>query len=194
MARRELRWRHAGHQDARPYRGALGDVARGDPHGDHHPWPERIRPRVSYAMFFMDFSRPSRGWQPARADDRPIDGIDQSDLLLGKNDSGAREHLLTFVGSDLVAVRWKQFRAYFADVAPGRSGGGGAILMGGVGASAAPMNGYPKVFNIESDPQEEQNIGEMYNWVLGPLLKVVEEYKTSVEQSPNPPAANMTRF
>ena len=30
------------------------------------------------------------------------------------------EHLLTFVGSDLVAARWKQFRAYFVDVAPSR--------------------------------------------------------------------------
>ena len=105
-----------------------------------------------------------------------------------------REHLLTFVGPDLVAARWKQFRAYFADVAPGRSGAGGATLMGGIGASAAPMNGYPKVFNIESDPHEEHNIGEMYNWVLGPLLKAVEEYKASLAKYPNPPAANMTQF
>ena len=33
------------------------------------------------------------------------------------------------------------------------------------------MNGYPKVFNIESDPREEQNIGEMYNWVIAPLFE-----------------------
>jgi hypothetical protein len=98
------------------------------------------------------------------------------------------------VGPDLVAARWKQFRAYFADVAPGRSGEGGATLMGGVGASAAPMNGYPKVFNIESDPREEHNIGEMYEWVLGPLLKSVDEYKASLAKHPNPPAANITRF
>jgi arylsulfatase len=124
-------------------------------------------------------------------DDRPIDGVDQSDLLLGGNDSGRREYLLTFVGPDLVAARWKQFRAYFADVAPGRSG---EVLMGGIGASAAPMNGYPKMFNIEADPHEEHNIGEMYNWVLGPLLKIVEEYKASLAKNPNAPAANMTRF
>jgi hypothetical protein len=135
-------------------------------------------------------------FKAATADDaiRPIDGVDQSDLLLGRNDSGRREHLLTFVGSDLVAARWKQFRAYFADVAPGRSGAGGATLLGGIGASAAPMNGYPKVFNIESDPHEEHNIGEMYNWVFGPLLKAVEEYKASLAKAPNPPAANMTKF
>jgi arylsulfatase len=127
-------------------------------------------------------------------DDRPIDGVDQSDLLLGRSDAGRREHLLIFVGPELMAARWKQFRFYFADVAPGRSGGGGASIVGGNGTSAAPMNGYPKVFNIESDPHEEHNIGEMYEWVLGPVLRAVEEYKASVAKYPNPPAANMTRF
>ena len=66
--------------------------------------------------------------------------------------------------------------------------------MGGIGASAAPMNGYPMVFNIESDPQEEHNIGEMYNWVLGPVLTAVELYKATLVKNPNPPAANMTRL
>ena len=138
-----------------PYRGALGDVSEGSIRtAAIIRWPDRIRPRSSYAMFsimdfFPTFARLAGGKVP---DDRPIDGVDQSDLLLGRSDSGRREHLLTFVGPDLVAARWKQFRAYFADVAPGRSGGGGATLMGGIGTSAAPMNGYPKVFNIEVGP------------------------------------------
>ena len=180
-----------------PYRGALGDVSEGSIRTlAMIRWPDRIPPRSSYAMFsimdfFPTFAQLSGGKVP---DDRPIDGVDQSDLLLGKSDSGRREHLLTFVGPNLVAARWKQFRAYFADVAPGRSGEGGATLMGGIGASAAPMNGYPKVFNIESDPHEDQNIGEMYNWVLGPLLKSVAEYEEGLKRNPNPPAANMTRF
>lgn len=180
-----------------PYRGALGDVSEGAVRtAAVIRWPNRIRPRSSYAMFsimdfFPTFAHLAGGKVP---DDRPIDGIDQSHLLLGVNDRERREHLLTFVGAELVAVRWKQFRAYFADVAPGRSGPGAATLMGGVGTSAAPMNGYPKVYNIEADPQEEHNIGEMYNWVLGPLLKAVADYKATLVRSPNPPAANMTRF
>jgi arylsulfatase A-like enzyme len=180
-----------------PYRGALGDVSEGSIRtAAIIRWPGRIRPRSSNAMFsimdfFPTFARLAGGKVP---NDRPIDGLDQSDLLLGNDDSGRREQLLTFVGPNLVAARWKQFRAYFADVAPGRSGGGGAILMGGVGASAAPMNGYPKIFNIEADPREEQNISEMYNWVVGPVLKAVEEYKASLAKYPNPPAANMTKF
>jgi hypothetical protein len=39
--------------------------------------------------------------------------------------------------------------------------------------SAAPMNGYPRVFNIEADPREKHNIGEMYEWVAGPLLRLL---------------------
>jgi hypothetical protein len=30
--------------------------------------------------------------------------------------------------------------------------------------------------------------------VIGPALRVVEDYKASVQRYPNPPAANITRF
>jgi hypothetical protein len=33
-----------------------------------------------------------------------------------------------------------------------------------------------------------------YEWVIGPLLKAVEEYKASLAKHPHPPAANLTRF
>jgi hypothetical protein len=48
-------------------------------------------------------------------DDRPIDGVDQTDLLLGRSDTARRDALLTFVGPDLLAVRWKQFRMRASD-------------------------------------------------------------------------------
>jgi hypothetical protein len=79
------------------------------------------------------------------------------------------------------AARWKQFRGYFVDVALGRTGESGATLLGGVSTSAAPMNGYPKVFNIEADPREEHNIGEMYEWVLGPLLKATGRASRNIQ-------------
>ena len=40
---------------------------------------------------------------------------------------------------------------------------------------------------------EEHNIGALYEWVIGPTLKVVEDYKASLRRYPNPPAANSTR-
>jgi arylsulfatase len=180
-----------------PYRGELGDASEGSIRtAALIRWPGQIRPRSSYAMvsimdFFPTLARLAGSKVP---DDRPIDGVDQTDLLLGTSDTGRRDALLTFVGPELVAARWKQFRTYFADVAPGRSGWGGTHLLPGTGSSAAPMNGYPKVFNIESDPREEHNIGALYEWVIGPTLKVVEDYKASLKRYPNPPAANITRF
>jgi hypothetical protein len=54
-------------------------------------------------------------------------------------------------------------RASLVDVAPGRNGEGGATLLGGVGTSAAPMNGYPRVFNIEADPHEDTTSAKCTN-------------------------------
>jgi len=45
--------------------------------------------------------------------DRQIDGVDQTDVLLGNSAMGHRESLLSFVGGDPVAARWKQWRIYF---------------------------------------------------------------------------------
>jgi hypothetical protein len=67
---------------------------------------------------------------PTRADilggkmptDRPIDGVDQSDVLLGKSQTGPRESVLSFIGPQLVAARWKQWRVYFTDAHPTGTG------------------------------------------------------------------------
>ena len=180
-----------------PFRGFLGDVSEGSIRtAAIVRWPDRIQPRSSNAMvsimdFFPTFALFAGGKIP---DDRPIDGVDQTDLLLGKSEPGARDSLLTFVGPTLAASRWKQWRAYFLDIAPGRSGVSGGDLMGGLGLSAAPMNGYPKIFNIEADPREEHNVAEQYAWVRAAVIKPVEEYLESVKKYPNPPAANITTF
>jgi arylsulfatase A-like enzyme len=180
-----------------PFRGFLGDVSEGS---IRTPaiirWPGHIKAGQSNAMFsimdfFPTFAHLADGKVPS---DRPIDGVDQTDLLLGKSAMGARDTLLTFVGPKLAAARWNQWRAYFLDIAPGRSGVSGADLSGGLGLSAAPMNGYPKIFNIESDPREEHNVAEQYAWVRAAVMKPVEAYLESVKKHPNPPAANITDF
>jgi arylsulfatase A-like enzyme len=180
-----------------PFRGFLGDVSEGSLRTPAIiRWPGHIKPGQSNAMFsimdfFPTFAHLTGGKVP---NDRPIDGVDQTDLLLGRSETGARDSLLTFVGPTLAASRWNQWRAYFLDVAPGRSGTSGADLMGGLGLSAAPMNGYPKIFNIESDPREEHNVAEQYAWVRASVMKPVDTYLESIKKYPNSPAANITNF
>ena len=118
--------------------------------------------------------------------DRAIDGVDQTDVLLGNSATGHRESLLSFIGGELVAVRWKQWRTYFTDVHPT---GIGPQRQPGIFSASAQMAGYPKVYNIEMDPHEDLVVAGLFGWVSGPALKVVEEYLASVKKYPKPASA-----
>jgi arylsulfatase A-like enzyme len=178
-----------------PFRGELGDATEGSIRTCAFVrWPGHVKPDTSsYAMFsIMDFfptlASIVGGKMPT---DRPIDGVDQSDVLFGKSATGHRDSLLSFIGPVLVAVRWKQFRAYFTDMRPT---GQGPQIVGGLASTNAEMAGYPKLYNIEADPHEDLNMGAMWGWVMDAVLKTIMEYESSVKKHPNPPAPNITRF
>ena len=88
--------------NAGPFRGELGEATEGAIRTFAYiRWPGHIKPDTSsYAMFsIMDFMPTLAsivgGKMPT---DRPIDGVDQSDVLFGKSTVGHRENLLTFIG------------------------------------------------------------------------------------------------
>jgi arylsulfatase len=178
-----------------PFRGELGEVTEGSIRTFCFiRWPGSIRSdTTSYAMFsIMDFFPTFASIIGAKLpSDRPIDGVDQTDVLRGQNETGKRDSLLSFIGGDLVAARWKQWRLYFTDVHPT---GIGPQRQPGPGSASAPMAGYPKIFNIEMDPHEDLNVFGLFPFTSEPALKVVEEYLTSVKTYPNPPAPNVTQF
>ena len=84
--------------------------------------------------------------------DRAIDGIYQYDVPLGESAMGHRESLLSIVGGDVVAVRWKQWRIYFTDVHPT---GIGPQRQPGIFSAFAPLSDYPIFYNVEMDPHED---------------------------------------
>jgi arylsulfatase A-like enzyme len=178
-----------------PFRGELGEVTEGSIRTFCFiRWPGQVKPgTTSYAMFsIMDFLPTfARAIGAKMPTDRPIDGVDQTDVLLGKSATGNRESLLSFVGPDLLAVRVKQWRVYFTDVHPT---GIGSQRQTGMFSATAPLAGYPLTFNVEMDPHEDINVGLDFPWTWGPALKVVEEYKETLKKYPNPPAGNITRF
>jgi hypothetical protein len=111
--------------------------------------------------------------------DRPIDGVDQSDVLFGTSAVGHRENLLTFIGPQLVAERWKQWRIYFTDVHPT---GIGPQRLPGLQSSSGSMAGYPKIYNVEMDPHEDLNAAALFGWVADPALEAVRKYEDSVKE------------
>ena len=178
-----------------PFRGELGEATEGSIRTFCFiRWPGKVKPGTSsYAMFstmdvFPTFARLSGGKIPT---DRPIDGVDQTEVLFARSATGNRDTLLTFIGADLVAARWKQWRMYFTDVQPT---GIGPQRQPGMFSSSAPMAGYPKIYNIEMDPHEYLQVGALFGWTAGPMLEVVEKYKETLKKYPNPPAGNLTKF
>lgn len=181
--------------NAGPFRGELGEATEGSIRTCCIiRWPGHIAANTtSYAMFsimdfFPTFANIIGGSVPK---DRPIDGVDQTDVLLGKSTTGNRETLLSFIGPDLVAARWKQWRVYFTDIYPS---GIGPQRQPGLGSASAPMAGYPKIFNIEMDPHEDLNVAGVFGWAGQEPLAAVEKYLATLKDHPNPPAPDITVF
>ena len=96
-----------------PFRGELGEVTEGSIRtAAMIRWPGKVKPNTTtYAMFsIMDFLPTFASIVSSKLPtDRPIDGVDQTDVLLGDSAMGHRDNLLSFIGADLVAARWKQW-------------------------------------------------------------------------------------
>jgi arylsulfatase len=176
-----------------PFRGELGDATEGSIRTiGMIRWPGRIAPCTSNEMFAV------HDWLPTLATiigakvptDRPIDGVDQGAFLTGKQDNSNRESLITFIGDEVGAVRWRQYRIYpreftMTTVNP---------PMTGLAGRRAEGNGFPAIFNIEADSREEVNIVGTSAWVVAPYLMVIGEYYGSWQNHPNPKPVRLTEF
>jgi arylsulfatase A-like enzyme len=177
-----------------PFRGELGEATEGAIRTFCFiRWPGHVKPNTtSYAMFsIMDFLPTFASILGAKLPaDRPMDGVDQTAVLLGNSEMSNRQSLLSFIGRDLVAVRWKQWRIYFRDM---KLTGTGPQMIGGIFIDISGLS-FPKVYNIEMDPHEDLNVGGINLWPMQEAFKTVIEYQASLKKYPNPPAINFTNF
>jgi arylsulfatase A-like enzyme len=177
-----------------PFRGRLGATTEGSIRTFAFiRWPGHVKPGTqSYAMFSeMDFLPTFAAILGQKLPtDRPIDGVDQTKVLTGESEVGARDSLLSFVGADLVAARWKQWRIYFKDEI---LTGTGQLQLGGADTGLVDLS-YPSVYNIEMDPHEDLNVSGNFIWAMEPALKAVMKYEATLKDHPNPPPANVTNF
>ncbi len=176
-----------------PFRGELGDPLEGSIRTiGMIRWPGKISPGESNEMFStMDFMPTLASFVGAKMpDDRPIDGVDQSEFLLGKQEHSNREHLITFTGDQMQAIRWRQYRYYLVEVG---ASGPGASRQEGIAGTYRRLH-YPLIYNIEAVPREEFNINVHRGWMTGHAMSIIAEYKQSLVEHPNPPAPNLVDF
>jgi arylsulfatase len=102
--------------------------------------------------------------------DRPIDGMDVSDFLLGKTQKSPREGVLIFCSDRLQAVKWRNYKIHFYEQQ--------------TMVSPALKLGFPKLFNLYTNPREEDDKLSTDSWIIGPALKMVGAFEQSVKKYP----------
>ena len=140
--------------------------------------------------FFPTFARLAGGKVP---DDRPIDGVDQTDLLLGRSVPG-RETPCSPSSAPISSRRAGSSSAPISSTWRRAAAVGRRTLVAGVGHQRRDDERLPQALQYRVGSARGAQLGEIYEWLIGPVLKIVGEYKAGLEKHPNPPAANMTRW
>ncbi len=164
-----------------PWRGGLSTAYEG---GMRTPamirWPGRIASGVVTDEIFADLD-----WYPTLAHligaearvptDRPIDGVEQADFLIGTQTESNREYAVTYVGDRVFAVKWRNMKVHF--------------LAAESTHSVVQAYTFPQLFDIKDDPSESfelwGNEGYAHAWVMSPVSKILTELAASMQQYPN---------
>jgi len=107
--------------------------------------------------------------------DRTIDGVDQSDFLMGKTNKSARESMVIYIGNELFGAKWRNWKILIKEM---DEDGYGIKNMA-----------YASVYNLIVDPKEEVPELNYLNdtWVDFPLYQVLEDHEASIEEDPGTP-------
>ena len=136
-------------------------------------WPGKIPARsvsdeiVHEMDLFTTFAKIAGGKVP---DDRVIDGVDQTDFLLGKQEKSNREGLIVYMGNDIWGVKWRNWKINLKEQQ--------TIF------SAKQDLGLPRVYNLYKDPGETLNVIFPETWVPKAGLGQLGAHVMSLRQEP----------
>ena len=107
--------------------------------------------------------------------DRPIDGVNQANFVLGKQEQSNREYIVTYVGNDVFSVKWRTLKVHFF-TAEGTF-------------SPVVVHTFPQVYEIRNDPGETRELwqaeGYSHLWVMKPVMEILTDLASSQQQYPN---------
>jgi arylsulfatase len=104
-------------------------------------------------------------------DDRIIDGVNQLDFFLEKQEKSNREGFIVYNNDDVYGYKWRNWKMHL-------------IELENMNSKPMPLN-VPRVYNLIMDPKEEYNLSAEATWLLPVLFKkIVEFQKTLVDEPP----------
>ena len=136
-------------------------------------WPGKIpagsvSDEIVHEMdLFPTFAKIAGGKVPT---DRVIDGIDQTDFLLGKQEKSNRESVIVYMGNDVWGVKWQNWKLNFKEQ--------DNIL------SETKSYGMPRIYNLQKDPGERHNVLFPETWVPKAALGYLGAHIGSLRANP----------
>jgi len=136
-------------------------------------WPGKIpagsaSDEIVHEMdLFPTFAKIAGGKVP---DDRVIDGVDQTEFLMGNQEKSNREGMIVYMGNDVWGVKWRNWKLHLKEQEN--------IL------SETLAYGLPRVYNLLKDPGETQNVLFPETWVPKAALGQLGAHAVSMRQEP----------
>jgi len=142
-------------------------------------WPGRVAPGretneiVHVTDLYPTLARITGADVPS---DRPIDGVDQLDFLLGRQEKSAREGFVYYIKDELRAAKWRDWKMHIVLEREPNEG---------------PLHlETPFICNLTRDPKEESDVGNEFSWVRTPLRRMIHAFQQSLKAHPPiPPGA-----
>jgi len=141
-------------------------------------WPKKIpagsvsNEIVHEIDLFPTFAKLADGKVPT---DRIIDGVDQTDFLLGKQTKSNREDVVIYVGSEIYGIKWRNWKMMFKDMEWGIN-------------DPIKKYGMPLFIDLHTDMKEEHPMDDSRwienTWIRWPAGKVLTDHLKSLKEEP----------
>jgi arylsulfatase len=107
-------------------------------------------------------------------EDRIVDGVDQTDFFLGRQENSNRESVVIYVGQEIYGVKWRNWKMMTKQVDRGFG-------------EAVKQLSFPVWFDLLTDPKEENPLDPRWvenMWVRWPVGKVLTDHQESLRREP----------
>jgi arylsulfatase len=140
-------------------------------------WPDRIPAgsasnEIVHEMdLFPTLARVVGGSVPQ---DRIIDGVDQLDFLIGRQESSNREHVIVYVGAEVYGVKWRNYKMMTKEIDLGFG-------------DPTRSYGVPLLYDLHTDPKEETPIHAQWyeiGWIRWPAGEYLVQHLGSLQAEP----------
>jgi arylsulfatase A-like enzyme len=102
--------------------------------------------------------------------DRAVDGIDQMDFFLGKQETSNREGFPAYVADRLTAIKWRNWKMH--------------LIKQDSMYDVPQKLPLPRVINLLTDLKEERDVISTSTWVAEPMIKIVGAFEASLKKYP----------